>query len=106
MKDRVKEIYYGEVEYKYLPGSDGHGKFKGGFVYIFTNAFDVLDCIPKLKDAFNELNLEIISVSFLAIYDNIPWEYEDAQKRYDKLAEEAKTTDEFIFDDFWAYEED
>ncbi len=99
-------VYYGSVEYKYKPGSSGYGKYNGGFVYIFVNARDVLDCIPKIEKEFKELNIEILGIEFLSKYDEIPWETEEEQIRYDSLAKEAHETGDFITDSFYAYEDE
>lgn len=99
-------VYYGSVEYKYKPGAINYGKYKGGFVYIFLKAMDVLECISKIKSEFDELNLEITAIEFLTPYEETPWENKADQVKYDSLAEKAQTDNGFVFDDFYAFEEE
>jgi hypothetical protein len=100
------KIYWTSIEYKYLKGSINFGKFEGGFVYAFVRATDVRDALTKFSSEIESLNLGITNIEFISPYDDIPWETEEEQDKYDSLANEALTTKNVICDKFFAYKDE
>ena len=100
------EVYYSSIEYHYEEGSINYGKYEGGFVYAFVQAHDARDALKKIELELEPLCLRIEKVWFVAIYEDIPWESQDEQKKYDGLAEKASQTQDVICDDFYAFVED
>ena len=94
-------VYYGEIDFKNPAGS----KYYGGLVYSFVSANGVLDAIEKFNSAINEKKLEVIDFTFVALYEDIPWETQDSQKHFDSLAKEASNKHEVIFDSFDQYQQ-
>lgn len=99
------EIYWTSIEYEYLEGSINFNKFKGGFVYAFVKAADVRDALNKFSKEIGSLSLGIKNIEFISPYDDIPWDNDVEQKKYDNLAKEALRTENVICDEFYAYEE-
>ncbi len=76
----------------------------GGFVYLFLNAHDVREAIPKIEAALAEEDLRINQIEFVALYDEVPWDTEEEQILYDSLAKQASESEEVIWDEIFAYE--
>jgi hypothetical protein len=96
------DVFYSDIEYLYKNIEDKPSP-KGGFVLVFVQAFDVREAISKITNELESLDLEIKLISYVAIYDNIPWENEKEQLKYDNLALQAKNCDHVICDTFYAY---
>ncbi|MCG8633400.1 MAG: hypothetical protein MI863_06195 [Desulfobacterales bacterium] len=76
----------------------------GGFVYLFFNARDVQDAVPKIKAAVEAEDLRVNLIEFVTPYEGIPWDSEEDQAQYDALAAEAASGDQIIWDEISAYE--
>ncbi len=99
-------VYWTNIEYKYLESSVSYGKFKGGYVFSFVKAKDAREALKKFVAELESLNLNILNVDFIAIYEDIPWESTEDQKKYDKLASTANETNTVVCDNFCSYEND
>ena len=99
-------IYWASLEYRFLEGSENFGKFAGGFVYMFVKEVDAQSALPRFLAEAKDNYLEVLEVEFVSIYDEVPWETEEQQRKYDRLAKRADKTDEVILDDLYAYETD
>ncbi len=97
------EIYWTHIEFKYLPGSEHFGECEGGFVYAFVQAKDVRDALPRFLDEMKANKFGTMNVDHVSMYDSIPWETDEDQKKYDALAEKAKGTTNVILDTISAY---
>ena len=99
-------VYWSGVEYSYRNGSVNPDNLKGGFVYIFLSALDVIDSISKIQKSLNDQDLEPIIIEFIQPYDEeLEWEQDEATEHYKNLYNKAKGSLEPIFDDFYTYEE-
>ncbi len=99
------KIYWTGIEYNYDENSPEYGKLKGGFVYGFVKAFDVREALEKLLNKLKNEKLVPKEVEFVSPYDEqMEWETKEETSRYNQLFEEAKSLNQVIFDDFYAYE--
>ncbi len=98
------ETYYTSIDYKYLVGSVNYGKFTGGFVYAFVKAKDAREALEKFCCEMESLDLEVTNVEYISIYDDILWDNETSQVKFDGIADQASQTDQVICDLFYAYE--
>jgi len=98
------KVYWTSVEFEILNPSE-YKNCIGGFVYLFFQANDVLEAIPKIKKAILEEEFNIIQVEFVSEYDEIPWDSDEEKKLYDSLAAEVQNTEEIVWDELYTYEE-
>ena len=98
------DIYWSSIELKPQAQSEYFDKYKGGFVYIFLMAEDVRDVIKKITVNLNDKNLDISKIEFVSIYEDIPWDSEEEQNKYDSLALKARNTNQIEVDDLYLYE--
>ncbi len=96
-------VYWTSIEF-YIPDPTLYENCVGGFVYLFFKATDVLEAIPRIKKAIEDESFTIYQVEFIEPYEDIPWETDDDQRKYDALAQEAKLNDEIVWDEIFAYE--
>jgi len=96
------KIYWTSVEVD-IVNPAAYDNCVGGFVYLFIKAEDVLDAIPKIKKAIEEEDFKINKVEFISEYDDVPWDSEEEQKKYDSLVKEADSG-EVVWDELYAYE--
>lgn len=97
------KVYWTSIEFDILEPSS-YENCIGGFVYLFLKAEDVLDAIPKIINAIEQEDLKIIQVEFVSEYDEVPWQSEEEQIKYDSLAKKASDSNEVIWDEINAYE--
>lgn len=99
-------IFWSSIEYIYNKGSEDYEKSEGGFVYIFTNAFDVIEVLNKINSEFKKRFLKPVNIEYITPYDiELDWETSEETAYYLSLYNKAKKTGALIFDDFYAYEE-
>ncbi len=96
-------LYWTSVEFDILNPA-AYEDCVGGFVYLFLNARDVQDAVPKIKAAVENEDLKIDQIEFVSPYEGIPWDSKEAQSHYDALAAEAASGNEIIWDEISAYE--
>ena len=96
-------LYWTSVEFDINDPSDWENCV-GGFVYLFLEAQDVRDAIPRIEAAVAQEDLALTQIEFVTPYDGIPWEDEADQALYDELAGEAAGGDEVVWDEIYAYE--
>lgn len=102
-----KKVFWSGVEYLYMQDSKDFDKLKGGFTYVFVNAFDAREVMDKLLLALNEKKFRPVEVEFISPYDNeTEWESIDITNHYRNLGTESINTNEVVFDDLYAYETD
>ncbi len=100
-----KKVFWSGIEYSYQKGSEGYGNLKGGFVFVFTKAYDVREALAKILAEFNGMNLEPIEIEFIKPYEiELGWETPEQTTHYLLLYEESDSRDKTIFDAFYAYE--
>ena len=98
------KIYWTGIEYNYDEKSND---LKGGFVYAFVKSFDVREALEKVLKALKEEKLVPLDIEFVSPYDEeMEWETEEQTKQFLEMYEDAKNTEDVIFDDFYAYESD
>ncbi|MBU0971328.1 MAG: hypothetical protein KKC20_11815 [Proteobacteria bacterium] len=97
------KIYWASVEFDIVDPSV-YENCVGGFVYLFLQARDVREAIPKIESAIEEEGLKILQIEFVAQYDEIPWDSEEEQLQYDGLAKQAQTSEAVVWDEIFAYE--
>lgn len=97
------KLYWTSVEFDMVDPSSYDGCV-GGFVYLFFKAKDVIEAMLIIQKAIEEEDLRIIQVEFVTPYDEIPWDSQEDQQKYDALAREAEAGDEVVWDDIFAYE--
>ncbi len=99
----MSNIYWTSVEFDILD-PPAYENCIGGFVYLFFKAEGVLEAIPKIKNAIEEEGFKITRVEFVSEYDEVPWDTEEEQSKYDSLAKEASNSDGIIWDELYTYE--
>lgn len=97
------KLYWTSVEFDILDPSE-YEDCIGGFVYLFFQAKDVRHSIPIIEKQLADEGLAITEIEFISQYDDISWETEEDQKKYDALAKEAQSTGEVVWDEIFAYE--
>jgi hypothetical protein len=97
------KTYWTSVEFDILEPSQ-YENCIGGFVYLFLKAKDVLDAIPKIKNAIIQEDLKINQIEFVSEYDEVPWDSEEEQIKYDSLAKKAGACEDVVWDEIFAYE--
>ena len=96
------KVYWSGIEYIYREGSTHSDNLKGGFVYVFVSALDVLDSIAKIKHSFDKQGLEPLVIEFVTPYnEDMQWESDDETMHFRMLFEEAQQSTELVFDDFY-----
>jgi len=96
-------LYWTSVEFDILTPA-AYEDCIGGYVYLFLNARDVLDAIPKIQAAVAQEDLKIHQIEFVSLYDEMSWESKEDEARYDALAREAEEGNEVVWDEISAYE--
>lgn len=99
----IMKIYWTSVEFD-ITNPSLYENCVGGFVYLFFKAKDVLDAIPKIEKAIEEEDLKINQIEFVSQYDEIPWDSEEEQVKYDSLAKKAESGEGVVWDEIFAYE--
>lgn len=97
-------VYYSSVEIAFAEGSEYHGDLEGGFVYAFVRARDARDAMPAILEEIAACGLEVVEMEFVAPYEDVPWETEEEQARYDLLARRAQEAEGVVLDDIEAFE--
>ena len=97
------KVYWANVEFDMMNPA-AWDDCVGGFVYLFFQAGDVLDGIPKIREALKEEDLSLRAVEFISPYEDFTWEDEEDRALYDGLAEEAAGTTAVVWDEIAAYE--
>lgn len=99
------KIYWTGIEYNYSKLSPQFGKLAGGFVYGFVKAVNVKEALNKFTNELKLKNIDVKVVEFIKLYDmKMEWETEEHTNKYIQLCEEAKSSNQVLFDDFYAYE--
>ena len=99
-----ESVYYSSVEIAFAEGSEFHGKLEGGFVYAFVRAHDARDAMPAILEELEACGLEAVEMEFVAPYEDVPWETQEEQSRYDLLARRAQEAEGVVLDDIEAFE--
>ncbi len=100
-----RKVFWSSIEYSYLKGSEGFGNLKGGFVYVFTKAYDVKEALANILEEFKGINLEPNEIEFIKPYETeLGWETPEQTNHYLSLYNESDSSNETIFDAFYAYE--
>lgn len=100
-----KKVFWSGIEYHYKTGSSSIKKLKGGFVYVFSRAFDVRDALENILTEMNKRGLLPIEIEYISPYDSeMEWEVVKDNKHYLELYNQAAKSDIVVFDDFYAYE--
>lgn len=97
------EVYWANVEFD-IKNPPAYENCVGGFVYMFLKAGDVLDAIPRIREALEGEDLRLTAIEFIAPYEQSPWTIEEDQALYDSLAKEAEASNEVVWDEIAAYE--
>lgn len=102
------KVYWASVNYTYLESHPDFSKLKGGDVYVFLVAEDVIEVVSQIVEEFNTQALEVKSIEFVSIYlyKHEGWETPKEEKYYSGLADKAKKTNEIVFDEYYAYEQE
>lgn len=96
-------VYWTSVEFDIIDPA-AYEDCVGGFVYLFLNARDVREAIPRIEATIEKEGLRISQIEFVSPYDDISWESEEEQILYDGLAKEAKGCEAVVWDEIFAYE--
>ncbi len=99
-------IYWSSIEVLYKEGAAEFGDLEGGFVCAFVQAQDAREALEKLAASTVTRNWEIAAVDYVSPYEEIPWDSEEDQAKYDGFGEEAGKTSEVVFDEVCSYEKD
>jgi hypothetical protein len=100
----AKAIYWGSIEYLYNSKHSEYPKLKGGFVHAFYYTDDVRKYLTVVQESLEILNLDIVRVEFVNMYDlDTQWEDESYTKIYKQISRLAKSSKKVVFDDFYAY---
>jgi protoheme ferro-lyase len=101
----MTRIFWTSIEYIYNSEHNSNERLIGGFVYAFVSSTDQNEALNKFLSALRQQQKTAKEVDFIAPYpDNTEWENVEQTKHYKTLFEDAKKTDEVIFDTFYAYE--
>jgi hypothetical protein len=99
------DIYWSSIEYSYASKSSQSGKLKGGFVYAFVKALNTEEAISKVTKGLKHQNIEVKEVEFVSPYDiKTEWETEEQRNNFMELYKEAKSSNDVLFDTFYAFE--
>jgi hypothetical protein len=99
------KIYWTGIEYGYSKKSPQFGKLAGGFVYGFVTALDAREALNKFTDELKHQDIDIKEVEFISPYDiETEWETEEQAIIFIRLCREAESSNQVLFDDFYAYE--
>ncbi len=101
-----KKVFWSSIEYKYEKKSADYPDLKGGFVYAFVYALDVLETLGKINAAFEDNSISILEVEFVKPYEeDTYWDTEENKSHYTSLYKEAEGSEVVIFDTFYDYEQ-
>lgn len=99
------KVYWAGIEYNYKRNSPKFGELTGGFVYGFIKAIDGKEALDKLIEGLMRLNMAVKVIEFITPFDiDMEWETEEQKEIYIHLYEQAKTSNQALFDVFYAYE--
>ena len=94
-------VYWASIEYEYNIAK----LCKGGFVYAFIRAQDAQEAMAKITTELKEQKLTSVEMEFIRPYDEgMEWDEKNDTLKYLKLFKESLSTDDVIFDTFYAYE--
>ena len=100
----MNKIFWTSIEYIEI-NLDPKNKIIGGFVYAFLNSKNESEALKMFTSALLEQNKSIKVVEFISLYPEILlWEDQKHTEHYKNLSKLADTTDQVIFDDFYAYQ--
>ena len=102
--DPNRLVYWANIEFSYDEGSKYHGEFEGGFVYAFVQALDGRDALDQFQLEFAGRKLGMRMVEFITLYAEVPWQTEEDQEHFDRIAASAASSEEVVFDSFDVYE--
>jgi len=106
MKENLKAVYWSNIEYTYDEKTEEYEQLKGGFVYAFVKAFDAREAMEMILEAFNKENMNPFNIEFVMHYDEeIQWETDEETDRMMALYENAKESNDVVFDAFYTYED-
>ncbi|HCY84466.1 MAG TPA: hypothetical protein DHV36_04955 [Desulfobacteraceae bacterium] len=97
------KVYWANVEFD-IVNPAAWEDCVGGFVYLFFQATDVLEAIPKIREALKEEDLSLRAIEFISPYEDFTWADEEDRALYDGLADEARTGAGVVWDEIAAYE--
>jgi hypothetical protein len=97
------KIYWSSIEYKYTKPLSKSNKLIGGFVYVFINATNAKEALKKILDDLKLQGIIPIEIEFTKLYEDIKWKSSKENKHYRSLIEEAKNTENPVYDVFYAY---
>ena len=100
------ETYWSEIEYRYAQSGSGDPPLKGGFVYAFVEASDVRDALGKFTAAMAAEQLWIDRVVYVSPYGDTSWQKDEDQHKFAQLVNAARSTNEVVFDEFYAFQND
>lgn len=100
------EIYWSEIEYRYPQPESRNAPLKGGFVYAFVEASDARDALRKFMAAVAAEDLSLDRVVYVSPYGDTSWPKKEDERKFAKLVSAAKSTNDVIFDEFYAFEND
>ena len=99
------DIYWSSIEYSYASKSSQPAKLKGGFVYAFVKALNSEDALGKVTEELKRWDIEVKEVEFFLTYDTkTKWETEEQVHNFMELYKSAQSSNEVVFDTFYAYE--
>lgn len=100
-----KQVYWADVEYYYNADYKQKTNLTGGSIFMFMKAFDVRDCLERILVEIKKEDLILHQIVFITPYDvDLEWETEEEKKHYAELYNQALKSDEVIFDENYAYE--
>ncbi len=103
----MTRIFWTSIEYTYNSEQSSDDGLVGGFVYAFVNSTDDNEARNKFLSALAQQQMTAKEVDFITPYlDSTEWENEEQTKHYKTLFEDAKKTEDVIFDTFYAYEKE
>ncbi len=101
----MTRIFWTSIEYTYSTEHSSNEGLLGGFVYAFVSSTDDNDARSKFLSALIQQQIIAKEVNFITPYpDNTEWENEEQTRHYMTLFEDAKKTEDVIFDTFYSYE--
>jgi len=97
------KVYWANVEFDIMTPAAWEDCV-GGFVYLFFKASDVLEAIPKIREALKAEDLSLTAIEFITPYELMPWTDDEEREHYDGLAREAAAGTQIVWDEIEAYE--
>ena len=79
-------------------------EFGGGVVYCCVQGVDARCAMEQfqLECAGRRLGIQFVEV--VSLYNEVPWQTDEDQDHYDKIAVQASSSEEVVFDSFEVYE--